>query len=101
MIQHTAPRLSDSYSRSRWALRMTGAGQIATRRSTHRGPGPRQNRGCRRCLKFDLLRDGEGVIHLDPEVPNGTLEFRMPEQQLHRSQVAGLLVNLSGLSSAD
>ena len=64
-------------------------------------PWVRQNRGCPRCLQFDLLRDGEGVIHLDPEIANGTLQLRVPKQQLHRSQVAGLLVNLSRLRPAN
>jgi hypothetical protein len=51
-------------------------------------------------LQLDLLGDGEGVIHLDPEIANGALQFRVAEQQLNRPQVAGLLVNLCRLRSA-
>jgi hypothetical protein len=54
----------------------------------NRGPGARQNRSCSRRLRFDLLRDGEGVIRPDPEIANGTLQLRVPQQRLRRSQVA-------------
>jgi DICT domain-containing protein len=50
-------------------------------------------------LQLDLLRDREGVIHLDPEIANGALQLRMAEQQLYRPQVAGLLVDLRRLRS--
>jgi hypothetical protein len=36
--------------------------------------------------ELDLLRDAEGVIHLDPEIANHALQLRMAEQQLHRLQ---------------
>jgi len=43
--------------------------------------------------EFHLLRDTQRIVDFDAEVTDGAFEFRMPEQQLHRSQVAGLLVN--------
>jgi len=42
--------------------------------------------------EFDLLRDAEGVIDLDPEVADRALQLRVAEQQLRGRQVAGLLV---------
>ena len=45
-------------------------------------------------LKFDLLGDAERIINLDPEIPHGALQLCVAKQQLHRSQIAGLLVNL-------
>jgi hypothetical protein len=33
----------------------------------------------------------------DPDIADGTLQLRVPDQRLHRSQVAGLLVNLNRL----
>src|SRR6516165_8531289 len=50
-------------------------------------------------LKFDLLGDAERIINLDPEVTHGALQLRVAEQQ-HCSQIAGLLVNLCRLRSA-
>lgn len=37
---------------------------------------------------FCLLRDLQGVIHLDAQVSDGRLELRMAEQQLHRTKVS-------------
>src|SRR6516162_11647503 len=51
-------------------------------------------------LKFDLLGDAERIINLDPEITHGALQLRVAEQQLHCSQIAGLLVNLCWLRSA-
>jgi hypothetical protein len=51
-------------------------------------------------LKFDLLRDAEGIINLDPEITHGALQLRVAKQQLHCSQIAGLLANLYRLRSA-
>src|SRR6516165_8011913 len=72
----------------------------ATYRRWDCGPGISQEpQTCTR-LKFDLLRDAERVINLDPEITHGALQLRVTKQQLHRSQVAGLLVNLCRLRSA-
>ena len=38
------------------------------------GPQP-----CAR-LKFDLLRDGERIIKLDPEITHGAFQLRVPER---------------------
>ena len=51
-------------------------------------------------LKFDLLGDAERIINLDPEITHGALQLRVPKQKLHCSQIAGLLVNLRWLRSA-
>jgi hypothetical protein len=51
-------------------------------------------------LKFDLLRDAGRIIDLDPEITHGALQLCVAEQQLNCSQVAGLLVNLCRLRSA-
>jgi hypothetical protein len=50
--------------------------------------------------ELDLLRDCERIVDLDPEIANGALQLGVAEQQLNRSQVAGLSVNLSSLRSA-
>jgi hypothetical protein len=49
--------------------------------------------------QLDLLRDAERIIDLDAEVANCAFELRVPEEQLHRPQVAGLLLNLRHLCS--
>ena len=50
--------------------------------------------------ELDLLRDAERIVDLDPEIANGALQLRVAEQQLLRSQVAGLPVNLGRLRAA-
>jgi hypothetical protein len=74
--------------RMRQCQAMTGMGQIATGGGTSRDgsaalefAGP-QTRGR---LKFNLLRDAEGVIHLNPEISDRTLQLGVPQQQLHSS----------------
>ena len=61
------------------------------------GLRPREPKGRRPSLQLelDLFRDAEGVINLDPEVAHRAVQLRMPEQQLHGSQIAGPFVNLS------
>jgi hypothetical protein len=48
----------------------------------------------RRPSELDLLRQGKGIIDLDPEIPDGALDLRVSEKQLDRSQIAGLAVDL-------
>jgi hypothetical protein len=48
-------------------------------------------------LELDLLRDREDVIHLDSEMANRASKFDVPEQQLFRPQVGGLIVDLRRL----
>jgi len=68
--------------------------------SVNRGERPRRGRAARLGRSdFDLLRDAERVVDLDTEVPDGAFEFRVSEQQLDRSQIAGLLVNLRRLGA--
>jgi len=51
--------------------------------------------------EFDLLGDAERVIDLDAEVADGAFELRVPKQQPHCSQVAGLRVNLRLCGTVD
>jgi hypothetical protein len=46
-------------------------------------------------LKVDLLGHIKSVIYLNPEIPNGTLQPCMTEEELHCAQIAGLAINLS------
>ena len=32
---------------------------------------------------LDLLGEGEGIVHLDPEIAYGAFDSRVPEQELH------------------
>src|SRR5213079_2792561 len=50
-------------------------------------------------LATQPARNAERVVDLDPEVMNRAFELRMPEQQLNRSQVTRLLVDLGRLRS--
>ena len=34
-------------------------------------------------LDLGLLGDLQGIVNLDAEIPDGTFELRVPEQQLH------------------
>jgi hypothetical protein len=49
-----------------------------------RGPG---SAGLQRQFRseLDLLRDGERIVDLDPEIANGALQLGVAEQQLHSS----------------
>jgi hypothetical protein len=49
--------------------------------------------------QFYLLGNAERVIHFDSEIADGALQLRVPQQKLHRPEVAGLSVNLRGLRS--
>ena len=49
--------------------------------------------------ELDLFRDAERIVDLDAEVANGAFQLCVPEEQLDRPQVAGLLVNLRHLCS--
>ena len=51
-------------------------------------------------LQIDLLRHGQGVIDLNPEIADGTFQLRMTEEQLNSAQVAGLAIDLRGLCTA-
>ena len=42
---------------------------------------------------LDLLRKGEGIIHLDPEIAYGAFDSRVPEQKLYGTQVAGTTID--------
>lgn len=50
--------------------------------------------------ELDLLGEPERVIYFHAEVANGRLDLRVTEQQLDRSQVAGLPIELSDLGSS-
>jgi hypothetical protein len=44
-------------------------------------------------LKFDLLGDIQSIIYLNPEIPDGALQLRMAQEELHGTQVPSLAVN--------
>ena len=48
---------------------------------------------------FNLLRYGKGIIDLDTKIPDGALDFGMPEQQLNRTQVTSAPVDQGCLCS--
>ena len=50
-------------------------------------------------LDVDLLCDLYGIIYLDAQIPNGALDLRVPEQQLHGTKVASASVNQHGLGA--
>src|SRR4029453_2973616 len=40
-------------------------------------------------LDLGLLGDFQGIVNLNAEIPDGALELRVPEQQLHGSEISG------------
>jgi hypothetical protein len=44
-------------------------------------------------LDFRLLGEGERIVDVDPEIANRALDLGMTEMDLHRAQVAGLLLD--------
>jgi hypothetical protein len=52
-----------------------------------------------RCSDVDLFGDGERIVNLDAEVPDGALHFRVPKEKLNRAKVPRPSVNQSGLGS--
>jgi hypothetical protein len=48
-------------------------------------------------LQIYPLRDIEGVINLDSEMPDSAFQLRVTEEQLHRAQVSGLAIDLGDL----
>ena len=50
--------------------------------------------------ELDLLCEPKRVIYFNPEVTNGRLDLRVTEQQLDRSQVAGLPIELGDFGSS-
>ena len=46
--------------------------------------------------EFNLLGDSEGIFDLDAEVSNRAFKLRVPQQQLDRTQVSCLAINLGG-----
>ena len=64
----------------------------------------------RRCMSTDakrqvvldlhLLRNRQGVVDFDPEIPDGTFQLPVTEKQLACSKVASVLVDQRHLRSA-
>jgi hypothetical protein len=40
-------------------------------------------------LDLGLLGDLKGIVNLNAEIPGGTFKLRVPEQQLHGSEISG------------
>jgi hypothetical protein len=40
-----------------------------------------------------LFRYGKGIIDLDAKVPDGAFDLPVPEQELHRAEIAGTPVD--------
>ena len=47
----------------------------------------------------DLLRYGEGIVHIDAEIPHSALYLGVPEQKLDGSQIPGAAVDQRRLRS--
>jgi hypothetical protein len=52
---------------------------------------------CGRRLEVDLLGNIQGIIYVNPKIPNGALEFRMAKEELHCAQVSSLAIDLGRL----
>ena len=50
-------------------------------------------------LYLRAFSERERILDVDAEVPNGALDFRVAEQDLHGAQIARLLVDDRGLGS--
>lgn len=49
---------------------------------------------------LDAFREHQSIFNVHAEIANRRLDFHVPEQNLHRAQVAGLLVDQTGLGPA-
>jgi hypothetical protein len=52
-------------------------------------------------LHLCLLRQLQGVLHLDAKISDGALELGMPQQKLHGAQVLGPPIDQRRLGPAD
>jgi hypothetical protein len=53
-----------------------------------------------RRLELNLFSHIQGVVHLNPEIPDGAFQFGMTEEKLDCTQVSGLAINLGSLRAA-
>ena len=53
-----------------------------------------------RRLELNLLSHIQGVVHLNPEIPDGAFQVGMTEEKLDCTQVSGLAINLGSLRAA-
>ena len=60
---------------------------IGTRATLKRGAKP--VRLCPCSSDVNLFSYGEGIIDFNPEIPDGALDLRMSQHQLHGTQIAG------------
>lgn len=51
-------------------------------------------------LDFSLVGHLERVIHFDPKIPDGALELRVPEEQLHGTKVLRAAIDQGGLGAS-
>jgi hypothetical protein len=61
--------------------------------SGHRDHGGQSTFALPRSFKSRLLRNAEGIIHVDAEIPDGALYLGVTEQKLHGSQIPGAAVD--------
>ena|SRR5271154_5224760 len=59
------------------------------RRCGRGGAAPSPWQGHAIGLEFDLLRNAQRVLNLDPQISDRTFQLRVPKQQLNHPQVAG------------
>ena len=53
-----------------------------------------------RRLELNLLSHIQGVVHLNPKIPDSAFQFGMTEEKLDWTQVSGLAINLGSLRAA-
>jgi hypothetical protein len=51
-------------------------------------------------LNADLLRYGEGIVHIDAEIPDNALYLGVTKQKLDGSQIPGTAVDVRRFSSS-
>jgi hypothetical protein len=51
-------------------------------------------------LDVNLLRNGDGVVHLDAQIPHRALDLAMPEEQLDGPEIARTPIDERSLGSA-
>jgi hypothetical protein len=72
------------------------------RDSGHRGPRSRAEHFCSACTSnVDLLRYGEGIVHINAEIPHSALYLSVTKQKLDGAQIPGAAVDQRRLRSPE